>query len=73
MATTEQIERGMRECELLTDYLNDTIIKTAQPLQQDNHTLWRKFFHHYNNQDWANMLAALDLIYGHGRRGNTSI
>ena len=52
MATTS-IERGMRELEVLTDYLNDTIQRTGQPLQRDNHTLWKRFFHHYNNQDWS--------------------
>lgn len=59
------IERGMRELEVLTDYLNDIIIKTGKPIERDNHGLWKKFFHHYNNEDWDNMLEALDLIHEH--------
>ena len=59
------IERGMRELEILTDYLNDTIIKTGRAIERDNHGLWKKFFHHYNNQDWDNMITALELIKEH--------
>lgn len=61
----QRIERGMRELEVLTDYLNDTIQRTGQPLQRDNHTLWKRFFHHWNNEDWSAMLEALDLIQEH--------
>ena len=60
-----RIERGMRELEVLTDYLNDVIVKTGKPIERDNHGLWKRFFHHYNNEDWANMLAALELIKEH--------
>lgn len=60
-----KLERGMRELEILTDYLNDIIIKTGKAIERDNHGLWKKFFHHYNNEDWANMLAALTLIKEH--------
>ena len=59
------IERGMRELEILTDYLNDVILKTGKAIERDNHDLWKKFFHHYNNQDWDNMLSALELIREH--------
>lgn len=62
---TKQIERGMREMEVLTDYLNNIIISTGKPIQHDNHGLWRRFFHHYNNEDWSNMLEALELIQQH--------
>lgn len=59
------IERGMREIEVLTDYLNDIIVKTGRAIDIDNHKLWRRFFHHWTNEDWENMLAALDLIQQH--------
>lgn len=59
------LERGMRELEVLTDYLNDIIIKTGRAIERDNHTLWKRFFHHYSNQDWDNMLSALELIKEH--------
>lgn len=56
------IERGMREIEVLTDYLNNTILMTGKPIERDNHSLWKRFFHHYNNTDWDNMLTAMELI-----------
>jgi len=59
------IERGMREIEILTDYLNNVIITTGRPIDRDNHTLWKKFFHHYDNVDWTNMIGAMDLIKEH--------
>ena len=57
------LERGIREIEVLTDYLNDIILKTGRAIERDNHSLWKKFFHHYNNQDWANILEALKAIH----------
>ena len=56
------LARGIREVEVLTDYLNDIIIKTGRAIERDNHGLWKKFFHHYNNEDWLNIIAAMEEI-----------
>ena len=56
------IERGVREVEILSDYLNDIILKTGKPIERDNHGLWKKFFHHYNNEDWLNIIEAMEQI-----------
>lgn len=56
------IERGIREVEILSDYLNDIILKTGRTIERDNHGLWKKFFHHYNNQDWDNIITAMEEI-----------
>ena len=56
------IERGIREVEVLTDYLNDIILKTGRAIEHDNHSLWRRFFHHYNNHDWDNIITAMEEI-----------
>ncbi len=58
------IERGIREVEILADYLNDIILKTGKAIERDNHGLWKKFFHHYNNQDWDNIISAMEEILG---------
>ena len=42
-ANDVDIERGMREMDLLTDYLNQVIINTGRPIERDNHGLWKKF------------------------------
>ena len=56
------IARGIREVEVLTDYLNDIIVKTGRAIEHDNHSLWKKFFHHYNNDDWDNIISAMEEI-----------
>ena len=56
------LARGIREVEILTDYLNDIIIKTGKSIERDNHGLWKKFFHHYNNEDWHNIISAMEEI-----------
>jgi len=57
------LARGIREIEILTDYLNDIILKTGLAIERDNHGLWKKFFHHYDNKDWENILEALQAIH----------
>jgi hypothetical protein len=59
------IERGVREMEILTEYLNRVITMTGKPIERDNHSLWKKFFHHWNNEDWDNMITALEAIKEH--------
>lgn len=59
----KSIERGMRECEVLTEYLNNIILNTGTAIRRDNHGLWKRFFNHYNNEDWHNMITAMELIH----------
>jgi len=60
--TMADLARGIREVEVLTDYLNDIILKTGRAIERDNHGLWKKFFHHYNNDDWNNIITAMEEI-----------
>lgn len=47
----------------ITQYLNNTIVKTGRAIDINNHELWSKYFHTWTNQDWDLMLSALeDLI-----------
>ena len=54
----------MRGCELWSEValaLNEIILNTNDSIQIDNHAgIWNPFLHKYTNEDWDDMLAALE-------------
>lgn len=42
--------------------LNKIILETNRAIQRDNTQLWKEFFHSQSNEDWDQMISALEIL-----------
>jgi hypothetical protein len=42
--------------------LNKIILETNAAIQRDNTQLWQEFFHSQSNEDWDEMISALEIL-----------
>ena len=47
----------------ITYVLNDIILSTGEAIDINNKTIWDNYLHKYSNEDWADMLSAVEGMY----------
>jgi hypothetical protein len=62
MANTD---RGVDLATEITLTLNRIILETGEAIDINNHTIWGEYLHRYTNQDWEDMLSAMEGLHEH--------
>jgi len=55
--------RGIDLWEEIALKLNDIILTTGDEIKANNHGIWNGYLHRYTNDDWDDMLTALEMIF----------
>jgi oligoendopeptidase F len=58
------LTNGIKNCEAITDLLNNIITSTGQAIDIDNATIWRGFLHQpdVNNEFWEQTIQAMEML-----------
>jgi hypothetical protein len=56
------VNRGADLATEIAGVLNDIILTTGEAIARDNKVIWEGYLHRYSNQDWDDMLTAMEGI-----------